>query len=388
MANKLTLITLLLFSFVLSFGVFDPVFGINPSIGLIDIFAFLLVALGFSFNFKVLIKKIDISIAYLLLLLFFLFFSSVLYGHSEHNKSVFNFKLLVMILLYVALSLQFARNPKHIHYSLLSFSIGVFIMVVLLNTIYSSGVINNKGRLLVFGENPNSTSARFALAAIYLVYVSIYNPFKQKFLRYLPFLMSFPIMYMVLQSGSRGSVLSLVFSLITLLYISNLKMKYKAFLSLLLIIISPYVINIFINTGSIAERLSVTISEGSLGAREEIWLSVLDIIITNPIVGVGEPGYFQEMTKLTGRAVDPHNLLLYILATGGVLSFVLFMLFYKKLILRTCELLRCKDILPFILLFNITLIALKTGGALTYSIMWFIFAVIASYPLPNATTKK
>ena len=388
MTNIVSLIILIFFSFILSFGIFDPIFGTGSAFGLVDLFAILLVATSFSLNFKVIVKRLDRNVIYLFLLLFFLFFSSVIYGDSTQNKNIFNFKLLVMILLYMALFFKFKINPISIHYSLLAFSVGVVFFVILVNTLYSSEVIISKGRLFVFDENPNSTSARFTLAAIYLIYISIYDPFKSVTLRYMSFLSSLPVMYVVLQSGSRGSVLSLAISLIILLYLSDFKKKYKVFFSLLLGVISPYVFHVFMNAGSIAERFNDAISEGGFGARDEIWTSALAIFLNNPIFGVGEPGYLQEMMKSTGRAVDAHNLPLYILASGGLISFALFLFFYKKIVVRSYYLLLNRDVLPLILLINITLIALKTGGVLTYSIMWFIFAIVSAYPLRGTNSSR
>lgn len=384
MANKFTLAALLLFSFFLSFGVFDPVFGIRPTIGLIEIFSFLLISSSLLFNFKGLTKNLGCNNLYLLLLVFSLFLSSVLYGHSENNKSAFNFKLLVMVLIYIALSLQFKRNPKYIQYSLFAFSAGVITFIALLNIIYPLEMLSKNGRLWVFGENPNSTSARFALAAIYFVYVFVYNPFNRPVFRHISLLLSLPIIFIVLQSGSRGSVFSLALSLAMLLYFSHLKTKYKIGLSFLLASLSPYFVNLFLNTGSIAERFSNTISTGSLAGRQEIWLFALDIISKNPIFGVGEPGYLQEIKNLYGSAVDTHNLFLYILAAGGIISFTLFLLFFKNLILRSWYFLKLRDVLPFILLLNITAIASKTGGVITYSIMWFVFAIVSTYSFKNS----
>ncbi|WP_299230643.1 O-antigen ligase family protein [uncultured Halomonas sp.] len=376
----LLLINVLFFSFIISFGVFDPVFGVRPGFGLVDFSAASLVLIIFIYYHRVLVEKIDKSVVYLALLVVALFVSSSFYGYSDNGRYVFNFKLFVMVLLYSSLLVHFKKNPRHIHYSLLSYSFGVVSLIIILNTALSSEMLFNKGRLWIFGENPNSTSARFSLAAIYLVYISIYNPLKWPLIRSFSFILSLPIMYTVLQSGSRGSVISLVFSLIILLYFSHMKKVYKILLTLVLMAVAPKVLDVFINSGSIADRLSETFNEGGLGAREEIWLHALDIFYNNPIFGVGEAGYFNEMKKIAGRAVDAHNLIIYLLASGGVISFFLFSLFYRKLLVNSVVIFKSHDALPFLLLLNVTLVSLKTGGALTYSIMWFVFSIVSAYP--------
>lgn len=379
MISKFTALILILFSFILAFGVFDPIFGIRPSIGLGDVLAVLLILTSYIFNINSFNKNINIDIVYLLLILFVLFFSSTIYGYSSYDKSDFNLKLLICILLYYGLTILYKKKSMYMHYSLLGYSVGVFVIVMLLNTVLINEVRVTNGRLIVFEENPNSTSARFSIAVIYLFYIAINNPFRLLVLKYVAIAMSLPIFYMILQSGSRGSVISTIISCIILIYFSNMKKLYKALITLCITFALPFLINILSNAGSIYDRLVDSFEEKDLAGRDFIWSAALDIISNNLIVGVGEPGYFHEVYKITGLYIDTHNLALYLLATGGIITFFLFLLFYKNMFLNAFYYFRKQDVLPMVLLLNITLVALKTGGALTYLIMWVVFAMVTSY---------
>lgn len=379
MISKFTVFILSLFSLMLAFGVVDPVFGIRASFGLTDFLAAFLVAICFAFYPNKIIKINNLNTFYLLLILFILFFSATIYGYSSYDKDAFNFKFLICILIYFSLSFLYKKEPMYIHYSLLAFSIGAFLFVVLLSTVYSTNVEFHKGRIIVFGENPNSTSARFSIAVIFLVYVFINNPFRFPMLRYVAILMSLPIMYMILQSGSRGSVVSVIVSCFILIYFSSIGKLYKGFITLGLVLAFPYVINVIVNAGSISDRLVDSFESGDLAGRDKIWSAALEVIYKNPFIGVGEAGYFQEIRKITGRYIDTHNLILYIFATGGIISLTLFLFFYKNLFVNAFYYFRRQDVLPIVLLLNVTLIALKTGGALTYMIMWVVFAMVSSY---------
>lgn len=386
MISKFTALILILFPFILAFGVFDPIFGIRPSFGLGDILAILLIVTSYVLNFNDFIKRLNINVIYLLLILFVLFLSSTIYGYSSYEKPDFNLKLLICILLYYGLTIVYKKKANYIHYSLLAYSIGVFVLIILLNTILVSEVRVTNGRLIVFEENPNSTSARFSIAAIYFFYVAIYNPFRMTLLRYTSIVMSIPILYAILQSGSRGSVISTIVSYIVLIYFSPIRKLYKSLITLLIVVSLPFLIAIMSNAGSIYDRLVESFVDKDLAGRDFIWTAALEIISNNLWLGVGEAGYFHEVHKITGLYIDTHNLALYILATGGVVTFFIFSIFYKNLFLNALYFFKHKDVLPMVLLLNITLVALKTGGALTYLIMWVIFAMVTSYSNPKLTT--
>lgn len=381
MVSKFTALILILFSFILAYGVYDPIFGIHPNFGLSEILAILLILTSFIFNYKSLIKKFDINIVYLFLILFFLFFSSTMYEYSSYNKPDFNLKLLICILMYYSLINLYNKKTAYMHYSLLAYSIGVFVLIMLLNTVLINEVTVSNGRLMVFGENPNSTSARFSIAAIYFFYLAIYNPFRITLLRYMAIPMSLPILYIIMQSGSRGSFISTAISLLILIYFSKIKKLYKSLITLILIFSLPILANIISNAGSIYDRLVESFVHQDSAGRNYIWAASLEIIANNLLLGVGEAGYFHEVQQITGHYVDTHNLALYLLATGGIVVFSLFLLFYKNIFSNALFYFKRNDVLPMVLLLNITLVSLKTGGALTYLIMWVVFAIIAAYSM-------
>lgn len=379
MIDKIILIFLLLFNFILAFGTFDPVFGENSLFSLIELLAFIVTLGCFLGYFNIIVHRFSKNAVYLFLLLFSLFLSSVMYGYSEYPKAIFNFKLLICIVLYIALAFIYKNNPRFVHYSLVSYSLGVFVFAILLQTIYVNAIEMDKGRLIIFGENPNSTSARFSIAVVFLFYFAIQNPFNISFYRYISLLLSLPIMLLVLQSGSRGSLISMIIGCIAIIYISNIKKMYKTIYTVLIVIAVPFILAIIADTGSIQDRLIDSFVEGDLAGRDVLWLATLDIINNNFIIGVGERGYFSEMQRLVGGYRDAHNLFLYLLASGGIIAFCFFMLFYKNLIIQAYCVFKEGDVLPLILLVNMTIIAVKTGGVLTYTMLWVVFAMISSY---------
>tara|TARA_R110000751_G_scaffold148623_2_gene253446 strand:+ start:7073 stop:8233 length:1161 start_codon:yes stop_codon:yes gene_type:complete len=377
--NKLLLACLLIFSFFLAFGSYDPLFSSAGNYSLIIIFVLLFIFIFFLLCWEVIIVNFSISIFYLFIILYIFTFSSVAYGEANFDKEVFNYKFFVCILFFLTLTEYLKVNPKYIHYSLMMFSFGVIVFVLLLYTFLSAGLELNNGRLLIFGENPNSTSSRFTIAFIYVIYLCFHNPFKWNLIRFNLLFLLLPVLFMVVQSGSRGSLLSLLACTGVIIYLSKARLLYKACISLMILLLTPFFVDYLMENGNMYQRLVDSFVHGGTAGRDVIWNAAIDIILENPLLGVGEAGYFDEVTAILGYPIDTHNLLLYIAACGGISSLILFLLFYFKLISIAFAKLKTKDVIPFALLLNITLIALKTGGVLTYLIMWYVFSLVYSY---------
>lgn len=372
---------ILLFSFNLGLGNYDPIFGLESKINLTNIFGFLIIMVSFfSKDFFREIEKIKKPIFILFGILFIFFISSVLYGYANNDKSVFNIKFLICIFLYGVLTYIFKNNLKLCYQSLLVFSIScatisLFSYFELLGSSYE--VIND--RVLLFGENPNSTSTRMALSFLYFFYILVQDPLKYRKLRYLVLLAFFPLLINIVLSGSRGSLISLVIGIIMLVIFSKIKKNTKVFIATIILISFSFIIN-YLSVNEInLDRLNSFIEEGNTGGRQEIWRVAMNIFYDYPILGVGEAGYFNEILKRYFEAIDTHNLFIYLLVCGGIFSFLLFLWFmiiiFKNVILNY----KNKEVLPLIFFFFIILLVSRTGGVLTYLIMWYLFAIIFAF---------
>jgi len=120
-------------------------------------------------------------------------------------------------------------------------------------------------------------------------------------------------------------------------------------------------------------------SNNVLGVRQDIWANALSIWSEQPF-GVGEKGYLDEMVRRYSMTWDTHNLFIYILVTGGIQSLILFFIYILILLKKAYKNLKDGSTFPFIAFIVILLIAAKTGGVLTYLIMWYYFAVIDAWP--------
>lgn len=393
MANKIERILLYTFSAFLSLGIFNPfnptaileedTTGFTP-VQIISVL-FVFVALVRKKNYvKYWVSTLPLFVLFLLLLV-----SGLLYDYTMYaNKLVFNYKFIISILFYLLIAIYFARDTKLRFWCLVIFALGS----TMVSSLYISGVLEpfalmSKGRLFLFGENPNSSSTRMAISGLIWLYIILENPAQWSKIRYLFLFGVFVLLWFVLVSGSRGSLVALVLSAVFMFFRARISLKIKVF-TLLFFIPSLYFIYDLVANDmelSIIDRMDSMLERGETGSRTKIWETVLEIINDNILIGVGENGYIDEMTTRFGHYIDPHNMFLYVFACGGILALITLLVFIGKLMLDIYKILSYSAF-PFALFLLVLFVAVKTGGVLTYIVMWYFFGVAKSYCLEKKIT--
>lgn len=362
------------FSFFLAFGLYDP-FNTN---GLYFDFLTVLaiISIVVKNNINIIFKRNKIEIITLLVVVLSLFFSASIYGVSYKDGVPINFKLISAIIIFVLFSTEYGGNKREAIWSIYFFAISCGVI----STLYSLGFLDNQfqinnGRLIIFDENPNSISSRMALGFIILYYF-LFN--EKKVLgkyRYVSILFFLPIINFIIATGSRGSFIILIISLFAITFLAKIKLFYKLLLGVITLSVLGYIFMTFVES-SLFERF---MSQGLLDSREDLWRNALSIALKNPVFGVGEEGYWIEMHKITSRVLDTHNLFIYLLVCGGAITLFAFLFFILRLYKKSYFQLKEKNILPMIFLFFFIFLMVKTGGIITYLVMWYFLAVINSY---------
>ena len=154
---------------------------------------------------------------------------------------------------------------------------------------------------------------------------------------------------------------------------------------LLLAVILPVSIYFFIGyiaeanqEYSLFERLTSSFEGGEDAGREKLNRDAFLIFTDNPIFGVGVQHFQEEMILSFNENRTVHNLYLYLLAVAGIVGFSCFIMFLWSL-LKSSFKMRMYSALPLTLLVYITVLAYKTGGILTYMLMWYVFAIIIAF---------
>lgn len=297
-------------------------------------------------------------------------------------------KLILDILLTRLLFDFFIRMPEYMNYSLLAFALTCTVVGLLFITGFlDSFTALNSGRMIFWGENPNSTSTRIALGALILSYYIFLNPLKWGRKRYMFTPLLLPMFLMVLASGSRGSTLLMLLSIVMMLFLGENSVQSKT-VSILVItsLILFFFYRIYLNYANdlaIYDRL-ISMTEGNDAGRNRLNKYAWEIFLDSPFIGFGSVGFTHEMHLRFGEDRTVHNLYYYILATTGIMGAIPFFYFLGYMTIKSLKIIR-KHVLPTILMVFILLLVSKTGGVLTYSLIWYLFAVVLAYTTLRTT---
>lgn len=386
--NFVHITLLLLFSIVTAIGSFNPLGNgnIEDSANSSSPLALLIQGLFIASLFIVKSSSTFLKTEFRLLCLFGLIwsFSSILFSQETLNISfsMSIIKLLLCIVLFYKLPQLLIREPRWLIYSLLAFSITSAIIATLFSLgLLDSYVLWSKGRAYIFYENPNSTSTRMLFAFMFIIYLIFQDPLRWGKIRFFCSVLILPLLYSIIASGSRGSFIVLIVCFgLYLLMIPTRKSGRKFSVIILSVLIALSVIMKISESEnfSLMERLSESIEKKDDAGRTQLSAAALDIFLDYPIIGVGSVEFIRLMEVNYGFRLTVHNLYWYIAATSGIVGLTLFGFFIWNMLRFTWNV-RCQNPFGFVLLIGMLLIASKTGGALSYMTMWYIFALSMSF---------
>lgn len=359
-------------SFLLSIGSLTSL--ISDYLVYITLMLFVIVSL---FNRRIINNIIaNFHFIYPLIIVLILLLVNTIVNDSVYVEGVsINYKFIATIFLFLFLRSFFIIYPKSVHYSLLFYAIGVMFLVMLYNSNLVAGELEfRNNRLIFFGENPNSLSTRIGLGVILLFWFFKEETFfKRKMYKYV-FLIPLPFcILMMIDTASKGSVLILLASIVLLFIFSNITVFKKIIVLFVIGVALVYLFPLFIDTG-LYERFK---SNSLLTGRNEIWLAAWDIFLNNPL-GVGEAGYRSEIVIRLNKIIDTHNVFLYLLVTGGFFAAMSYSVFLFKILKIQLAIFRFNKKPLFLIIFVFLLFLMsKTGGVLTYLVMWYFLAIIS-----------
>lgn len=379
MPNNILRLILIVFSILLAFGTLDPVFPVGSPVNTIDIFFVLFIFTFIFMRFKDFLR-IFFSIDFYLLAFVFIFFilAQVINGYSVLLKPLVNYKFFLCILFFLIVSKYFSKNPKAIHHTMIAFSVSCFVFSLIVLFLSPELYQIHKGQLIVLDENPNSTSSRLVIAVTYVLYFIMRNPFNLGQLRFFGLLLLPSLVSMIVLSGSRGSLLSMLLGAYVIFLLTDIGKIKKIVLTLIFFGFSLYLFKKILVSEELGSRWEAAL-DGDTAGRTDVWSAVIDISYNNPL-GVGETGYIEKINNLFGYHIDTHNLFLYVLVCGGYISLFLFSILWIRVLIKSLRVyLYSKDILPMVMFVSILFLVSKTGGVITFLLFWFVFALINGY---------
>lgn len=373
MAKEVSKLVLGLLALFVALGDLDGWLGVGSAVGVVQVLAGLFVVVHLILHIKDISVFFTLEACLLFLLIIVLALAQLNYGQSSYDISTVNLKLIVCSVFFLVLGRHLRRYPDHANAALSVFSFGCVILCVV--ALVVPGVAETyKGQFVVLGENPNSTSTRMVVAFLFVFFYLLHNNLKSY--RLILCCMALAMLaFIVVKSGSRGSLIAMILSSFLLALLAPLRQVYKLGLLLVMAVGLVFVAQSVLSLEGVGERW-INAFQGDTAGRSQIWTSAFKIFLQHPWLGVGEGGYFTEIYSHEYRYIDAHNLFIYVVVSGGLIGFSLFMMFVARLVNKALIAFSAGDAFPIILLFNMLFIAAKTGGVLTYLLLWFVFAMV------------
>lgn len=311
-----------------------------------------------------------------LLVLFVLYiFSSLVFDISTAMDGyMFYIKLLVAFTGFFSFAMYFSEYPEVLKtvcrlFGLLCAGICLMFFLGFLDGFYYF----SNGRLWLFGENPNSYSFVLGFGAL-LLGKELLDDNKLIYRITYAFGILLIMAYAFL-SGSRGTLMFLALSF-GIIYYKFIKEHIGA---AVVVIIAGFVGLNFIFS-KIVEELSVLERFSDLqsgDSREELIKNALTLFYSSPLYGYGVNGYEYMKETVFHDMRDSHNMVVSILAVSGLFGFCAIATFFKRVVVLLWSDAR-KHLFSISLFVYVFLISMKTGGIITYSMMWFAYAIIVS----------
>lgn len=204
------------------------------------------------------------------------------------------------------------------------------IVVALGNMIGISGLSEEyagSGRATAFEFNPNDLAALMAYAAIVVVGFCL-NETKWSVKKKIVLLaLTVPLFAVMASTGSRAGIAAFVIGMSAFFIpLRRWGKKWMATFCLAFLVLAgmAYVV---LRDPVAAERWVETVQEGNTAGRDHIYAAAVDMISEKPIFGWGGPDAFYHLGLRDGRgrALDAHNMVLYLLLEVGLLGAVPFL---------------------------------------------------------------
>lgn len=299
----------------------------------------------------------------------------------------FNYTLLSCILSFWLISNDL-RRYQNLNLNLLYIIVFNGLLLSFLS-FFDVGVdIGHMGRESLLGNNSNIIGLSCVISILIILFFVVENPSKLKKYRFfllffLPFLLQ-----TIAKTGSKGAIVTLATGFLAYLYFLKKPLNYKLPIVIVGLIGLLYGGLYMLQNEVLAERVQGLIETGDTTGRAVRWEFAFDTFINNMIVGVGENG-LQHLARVIFGNYDPHNVYLYVLATGGLLAGIPLAIFLYRLY-KNANMKRklYGTSLPLVLLIVMLLFWFKAGGGLNSKLVWSYFALISYQPYLFIKNKK
>ncbi len=290
---------------------------------------------------------------------------------TTSSYSIFDTSMLINIIAFWIITNHFGIDKYISEKAMLSFSLGSILLSVFY--LFNIGItISEDSRISLFGDNENFVGVKMSISIILILFIVLQNNLKINKLRFL-LLVPIPIMFkLLIETGSRVSIISLLFMIILAIYYLKFNNYLVKIILLIFVVISIFIAFQFVLQNQLLlVRLYSSVENNDIGGREVIFLEIWNKVKYYPIFGIGQTGYSENF-----GSGSPHNVFLEIFSYTGIVGLFLYLYFlYTIFFISRMILIKTNKIVPFLLMIPISGLLLS-GQLLTLKLGWVIFSYI------------
>lgn len=342
------------------------------------------------------IKKLRLSQTIYWFIFIFVYIASYLinyyYNFSISLISILSIPWLILLFFF---NIGILNNTRIRHQSilLLMVSIGVCSILQLLGYAFSrttSMVFSSTSliRVSAFGNDPNLSGAQYAVGLIISIFTIIGLIKSNKQIRILSVIIGFSCLLAMVQTGSRGAVLSFGIALLALVFVKG-SLKQKATTTFFVFVVLIGLIELILLNEGFRIRFTETIEYGDLASRQYIYEESFYIFFEQPLIGFGPFNNIIILGSKFGKPVlDTHNTLLWVLTSSGLLGFIPFFLGLVSIGVNSFKSILNLSNIVYFSLFLLTIIFSQTVSFHQSKLFWLILAFASSAVVPHKKKEK
>lgn len=325
--GNLQRVALYLYVFSIHFETWDPFHtGINYLFTKITISIFLFLTL-LSFKTFYSLKNIRFFAFPLIIYFILLTINNYKYKSGKYSE-FFDLPFFLNMLMLVAISNNGLKDERVFKGIFNSYIYGGIVLTLF----YFLNIETNHswyGRSTIFGFNQNQLAVNLAIIIILMISPFATNKIAIRRSTLINILFIPLLLIFLAATGSRSGILSLILGLFVLFYFQPLTSTKRKVITLFWgSIVLSAIILYFSSNEIVSQRFADSFYEGDSSGRDLRWIAVIDIILENPIWGIGKIGYENAITNAFGIYTSPHNVLLETTVFTGFVGLSMILYFF------------------------------------------------------------
>lgn len=329
-----------------------------------------------------------------------LWVSNLAYAHASGlyfpMTTFLNWLLMFFILMHTNQDEKAARSVLN------GIAAGSIILVLLfVNGVGLETVQTSEGdRIGMMGMNPNDLCITISIGMIFLLNESIFKDgwHLKKARWFLIAVVALEVMMVLTIASRTGTIIISVAFLVSILTFKGVNHTAKFFIIVVGLSVLIFGVNYLWESDSIiSTRMKLVLEEGDTSGRTDIWFAYLKLFPEHPFMGVGETGLI-DVCRMAGlhtvtingheTAFSPHNVIVEILMTSGLIGLSFMMLFWLKTFRNAYLDYKNNASTTSLVLIIPLVIVILSGQILTSKIAWSIYAYLITRIHRNSYNKQ